>query len=104
MLQVDSDGVARRAGEKERPYIHQDSILQQAEAKGFRKSKPADLSMGYARKVLRKELMARKAAASSGKKKARASAKRKSASAPGDDVSKMASRRSRPTRRVQRAV
>ena len=60
--------------------------------------------MGYARKVLRKELKARKAAASSGKKKARASAKRKNASAPGDDVSKMASRRSRPTRRVQRAV
>ena len=43
-------------------------FLPVATKKGFRKSKPADLSMGYARKILRNELEAKKAAASSGKK------------------------------------
>ena len=56
-------------------------FLPVATTKGFRKSKPADLSMGYARKVLRQELKARKAAASSGKKKARASARKRKRSA-----------------------
>ena len=43
-------------------------FLPVATKKGFRKSEPADLSMGYARKILRKELEAKNAAASSGKK------------------------------------
>ena len=43
-------------------------FLPVATKKGYRKSKPADLSMGYARKILRNELEAKKAAASSGKK------------------------------------
>ena len=64
-------------------------FLPVATTKGFRKSKPADLSMGYARKVLRKELKARKAAASSGKKKARRVRKR-SASSNARRISKRA--------------
>ena len=56
---MDADGVARRPGEKQ---------YETAMTKKNVKSKPADLSMGYARKILRKELEAKKAAASSGKK------------------------------------
>jgi len=52
-------------------------FLPVAMTKGFRTSKPADLSMAYARKVLRNEL--KKAAATSGKKAAATSGKKAAA-------------------------